>query len=78
MKEFETRRRIRPNHKDDLFDSIIIDSEIVSLIIKLRLGPQIMVLRFDKKSFFNTTSGSTPYWDYKDFGNEYYSGKKGI
>ena len=66
---------MRPNHKHDLYDSNIIGSDNVSLITKLRLGPQIMVLRYDKKSFFNRFLGVTPYRDYKDYGNEYYSGK---
>ena len=64
--EFEIRGRMRP---------VIIDSDNVSLMTKLRLVPQIMVLRFDKKSFLNTILGFTPYWDYKHFGNEYYSEK---
>ena len=51
---------MQPNHKHDKSDSIIIDSDKVSLITKLRLGPQIMVSRFDKKMFFNTTLGFTP------------------
>ena len=75
--EFEIRGRMRPNHKHDLSDSIIIDSDNVSLITKLRLGPHIMVLRFDKKSF-NTNLGFSPYWVYKKYigDNDYYSEKK--
>ena len=73
--EFDFRGQMRPNHKHDLFDSFIIDSDNVSLITKLKLGPQIMVLRFDKNSFFTTIFSSTAYWDYKDFGNEYYGRK---
>ena len=45
------------------------------MITKLRLDPQINVLRFDKKSFFNKILGFTPYWDYKSFGKEYYGEK---
>ena len=56
---------MRPNHKHDLSSSIIIDSDNVSLIANLRLGPQIMFFRFDKKSFFNTVLGFTPCWDYR-------------
>ena len=70
---FQIRGRMRPNHEHDLSDSIIIDSDNVSLITKLKLGPRIMVLRFVKKSFFNTTLGFTPYWVYKDFGIDFYS-----
>ena len=69
---------MRPNHKHDLPGSIIIDSDNVSLITKLRLGPKIMAWRFGKKSFFNTILGFTPYWYYKDFGNESYKEKIGI
>ena len=50
--EIEIRGRMRPNHKHDISDSIIIDSDNVSLITNWRLGPQIMVLRFDENSFF--------------------------
>ena len=67
INEFEIRGRMRANHKHDLSDSIIIDSDNVSLT-ELRLGPQIRVLKFDKESFFNTVLGFTPYLDYKDFG----------
>ena len=59
--EFETRRRMRANHNHDLSDSIIIDSDNVFLIINMRLGPQIMVLRVDRKSFFITILNFTPY-----------------
>ena len=44
----------------------------------MRLGPQHNVLRFDKKSFFHTIFGFTTYWDYKNYGKEYYSEKKEI
>ena len=47
--EFEIRRRMRLNHKHDLSDSILIDSDNVSLISKLTLRPQIHALRFIKK-----------------------------
>ena len=70
--EYKNRGQMKPNHNYDLSDSIIIHSDNVSLITKLRLGPDIMVLSFDKKSFFNTILAYNPYWD-KDFGIEYYS-----
>ena len=73
--ESKIRGRMRPNHKHDLSDSVIIDSDNFSLITRLRLGPQIVVLKFKKESIFNSILGFTPYWDYKDFGNEYYSEK---
>ena len=75
-KEIENRGRMRPSHKHDLSGSFIVDSDNVSLITKLRLGPKVMLLRFDRNSFFNTILGLTAYWDYKDFGNEYFSEKK--
>ena len=50
--DFEIRGRIRPDHEYERSTSIIIESDDISLITKLRLGPQINVLRFDKKSFF--------------------------
>ena len=74
--EFEIRKRMRANHKHDKSDSIIIDSDNVSLIPTVRLGPQVKVSRLEKKSFFNKILGFTPYWDYKDFGKEYYSEKR--
>ena len=76
--EYEIRGRMRPNPKHDLSDSIIIDSDNVSLINKLRLGPQIMVLRFDQKSFFSTNLGFSPYWENKKYtsDNDCYSEKK--
>ena len=45
--EFEIRAWMRRNHEHDLSDSFTIDCDNVSLITKLRLGPQIMILRFD-------------------------------
>ena len=74
--EFEIRGRIRPNHENDESDSIIIDSDNVSLITTLRPGPKHNALKFDKKSFFNTVLGFTPNWDYKSFGNECYTETK--
>ena len=74
-KEFELRN-LRPNHKHDKSDPIIIESDDVTLITTLFSLYNIKVLRFDKKSFFNTVLGFSPYWDYKNFigrGNEYYS-----
>ena len=47
------------------------------MITKLFSRYDIKVLRFDKKSLFNTVLGFSPYWDYKNFipigDNEYYS-----
>ena len=86
--EFEISARMRVNHKQDIFDSVINDSDNVSSITKLRLGPQIMVLRFDKKNFkffnkvrqkfFNNNLCFSPYSDYKKYigDNDYYGGKK--
>ena len=73
--KLEIRGQTRPNHIYDKAGSIIIDSDNVSLITRLKLGPQVRVLRFDKKSFFNTVLCFTPYWDYKSYGKEYYSEK---
>ena len=64
---------MRPNYKHDLSDSFFIDSDNVSWITKLKLGPQIMVLRFNKKSFFDTILAFTPNWDYKEIGKGNYS-----
>ena len=52
--EFEIRIGVGPNYKFDKSDSIIINIDNVSLITKLKLGPQIHVSRFDKNSFFNS------------------------
>ena len=49
--EFGIRGRIQPNHTYDSHDSIIIENDNVTLITKLDLGPDIEVMRFDKKSF---------------------------
>ena len=77
--EFEIRGRKRPNHKYDSHDSFIIAKDNVTFITKLDLRPDIKVLRFDKKSFFKTILGFSPYWDYKNLigrdDNEYYSEK---
>ena len=67
--EFAIRGRMRPNFKYDSHDSIIIASDNVTLITKIDLRPDIKVLRFDRKSFFNTiflVLGFSPYWDYKN------------
>ena len=42
------------------------------MITELNLSPEIHVLRFVKKSIFNTILGFTPYWDYKTYGNDDY------
>ena len=74
--EFELRS-LRKNHIHDKSDSTIIESDNVTLIIKSFSGYDIKVLRFDKKSFFNTVLDFSLYWDYKIFitigDNEYYS-----
>ena len=53
---------------------------MVTLVTKLDLRPDIMVLSFDKKSFFNTILGFSLHWDYKNFtghdDNIYYIEKK--
>ena len=54
-------RKIRPNHKHDKLDSIIIESDNVILITKLVFRHDIKYLRLDKKSFFNTILGLSPY-----------------
>ena len=41
----------------------------------MHVNPQIHVLRFDKKSFFNTILGFTTNWVYKKYANVYYSEK---
>ena len=56
-------RKLRPNHRHDKSDSILIDSDNVSLMTKLTLRPEINALRFDEKSFFNTILGFSPHWD---------------
>ena len=59
-------RKLRPIHKDDKHDSILNESDNVTLITKLILRPDIKVLRFDKKSFSNTILSFSRYWDYKN------------
>ena len=61
--EFEIKGRIRTNHKNDRSGSLISEIDNVILITKLKVNPQIYALRFDKKSFFNTILGCSPYWD---------------
>ena len=72
-------RNLRPNHKHDKSDSIIIESDNVTLITKFFSRYDIKVSRFDEKSFFNTVLGFSPYWDYINYipigDNEYYSEK---
>ena len=60
-KKFGNIGRVQPNRKTYKTDSIIIDSDNVSLITRLRLGPWFKLLRYDKKSFFNTILGFKPY-----------------
>ena len=50
------------------------------MIIKFFPRYDIKVLRFDKKSFFTTILGFSPFWDCENLrghGNEYYSEKSG-
>ena len=42
--------------------------------INLVVRPDIMVIRFDEKSFFRTLLGLNPHWDLKHY-NEYISRK---
>ena len=44
--------QLRPDRRLDKFDSILINSDDVSLITNLILRPDITALRFDEKSFF--------------------------
>ena len=70
---------LRPERIHDKSDSILIDSDDVSLITKLTLRPDITALRFDEKSFFKTILGFSPHWDYKNiasYDREYYCEKK--
>ena len=48
--------------------TIQLENDHISMKTKLiskRSGGTFGTLRFDKKSFFNTLSRFTPYWDYK-------------
>ena len=61
---FRTKFRkihLRPDRILDKSDSILIDSDDVSLITKVTLKPDIIVLRFSQK----TTLGFSPHWVYK-------------
>ena len=64
-----------PNHEHDRFDSIIIESDKVTLINKLILRINIKVLMFNKISFFKIVSSFSPHWKYKNRDKEYYSEK---
>ena len=57
---------MRPDQENDKFDSILIDSDDVSLKVKLTIRPEISALRFDEKSFFNTILEYPPHWDNKN------------
>ena len=75
--EFELRK-LPANHKYDKSGSIIIESDNVSSVTKLISRYDMNVLRFVKKSFFNTVLGFPPSWDYKKYIGydiEYYSEK---
>ena len=67
--------KLRPYRIDDKSHSVTIECDNVSLITKLIVRHEIRVLRVDKKSFFSTILGFSPYWDCKNYGNEYYSEK---
>ena len=72
------KKHLRPDRILDKSDSILIDSDDVSLITKLILRPDITALSFDEKSFFNTILGFSPHWDYKNiasYDREYYTEK---
>ena len=56
---------LRPDRILYKSDSILIDSDNVSLITKLTLRPDITALRFDEKSLFSTLLGFSPHWDLK-------------
>ena len=45
------------------------------MITKLVLRNEIYTLRLNKKSFFSSVLGFSPYWDSKNYGNENYSEK---
>ena len=73
--------KLQPNHIHDRSSSIFIESENITLIIKLILRYEIKDLRFDKRSFLNTILGFSPYWDHKKLigrCDEYYSKKNKI
>ena len=57
---------LRPERIRDKFDSIVIDSDDVSLNTKLTLSPDITAFRFDEKSVFNTILGFSAHWVYKN------------
>ena len=74
-KQFELRK-LRPNHIHDKSDSIIIESDNVTLITKLILRYELKVFTLDKKSLFNSIPGFLPYFDDKSRDDECYSEKK--
>ena len=69
---------MRPDNIYDMSDSVLIESDDVSLITKLTVRPEITALKFNEKSFFNTILGFSSHWDYKNFAScdhEYYSAR---
>ena len=56
---------LRPDRILDQFDSILIDSNDVSLITELTLRPDITALGFDGKSIFTTILSFSPHWAYR-------------
>ena len=63
--ELEIRGRIRLNVKYDKSDLIIIDCDNVTMRTNMIVKGDIIALRFDRKSFFNSILGLLPDWDYK-------------
>ena len=60
--QFELRK-LQLSQIHDKSDSVIIESDNVTLITTMILRYEIKVLRFDKNSFFNTVLGFSSYWD---------------
>ena len=74
---FELRKKQR-YLKIDNSDSILIESENVTLITNMISRYDIKVLRFNTKSFFTTILGFSPYCDYTNYigyDDDYYSEK---
>ena len=62
-KEFEIRAEIQPKTKYDKCDSNIIERDNNTMKTKLIVRYEIIALRFNEKSFFNTILGFAPHWD---------------
>ena len=62
-------------HEHPKSDSkIIIEYDDITKKTKLIVRTEIIAIRFDEKSFFNTILGFTPGWDYKHYNK--YTGQK--